>query len=70
MTRTVELIDGPPLTILSGVDLDVAVGDRVSVVGRSGSGKSTLLKLVTGVVLPDEGTVEVVEGVAPLIEIT
>ena len=46
VTRTVELVDAPPLTILSGVDLDLSVGDRVSIVGRSGSGKSTLLNLL------------------------
>jgi putative ABC transport system ATP-binding protein len=46
VTRTVELVDAPPLTILSGVDLELSVGDRVSVVGRSGSGKSTLLNLL------------------------
>jgi ABC-2 type transport system ATP-binding protein len=40
------------------------------VVGRNGQGKSTLLKLVAGVLLPDEGTVTVHGGVAPLIEIT
>ncbi|WP_241843239.1 ABC transporter ATP-binding protein [Agromyces albus] len=44
--RTVELPDGPPLTILSGVDLTVHEGDRLSIVGRSGSGKSTLLNLL------------------------
>jgi putative ABC transport system ATP-binding protein len=46
VTRTVQLIDAPPLTILSGVTLSVAVGDRVSIVGRSGSGKTTLLNLL------------------------
>ncbi|WP_104083025.1 ABC transporter ATP-binding protein [Cryobacterium sp. Y11] len=46
VTRTVQLIDAPPLTILSGVDLTVNVGDRVSIVGRSGSGKTTLLNLL------------------------
>ena len=39
-------------------------------VGRNGQGKSTLLKLVAQVMLPDEGTVDVHGGVAPLIEIT
>ena len=39
-------------------------------VGRNGQGKSTLLRLVAGVLLPDEGSVSVNGGVAPLIEIT
>lgn len=39
-------------------------------VGRNGQGKSTLLKLIAGVLLPDRGSVDVREGVAPLIEIT
>ena len=55
---------------LRGVSLDVAPGEAIGVVGRNGQGKSTLLKLVAGVILPDEGTVSVVGGVAPLIEIT
>ena len=46
VTRTVELVDAPPLSILSGVNLQVSVGDRISIVGRSGSGKSTLLNLL------------------------
>jgi ABC-2 type transport system ATP-binding protein len=55
---------------LRNVDFSVQQGESIGVVGRNGQGKSTLLKLVAGVVLSDEGTVKVREGVAPLIEIT
>ena len=55
---------------LRGVDVEVRAGEAIGVVGRNGQGKSTLLKLVAGVMLPDEGAVEVNGGVAPLIEIT
>lgn len=55
---------------LRGVSFDVRQGEAIGVVGRNGQGKSTLLKLVAGVLLPDEGAVDVRGGVAPLIEIT
>ncbi len=55
---------------LRNVSFSVAQGEAIGVVGRNGQGKSTLLKLVTGVLLPDEGSVHVNAGVAPLIEIT
>ncbi|MGB4778650.1 ABC transporter ATP-binding protein [Microbacterium sp.] len=55
---------------LRGVTFEVTRGDAIGVVGRNGQGKSTLLKLVAGVLLPDEGAVDVDGGVAPLIEIT
>jgi len=55
---------------LRDVSFDVQPGEAIGVVGRNGQGKSTLLKLVAGVLLPDEGSVTVTEGVAPLIEIT
>ncbi len=45
---------GTPL--LEGVDLAVAAGERVCLVGRNGSGKSTLLKIVAGLVEADKGT--------------
>lgn len=55
---------------LRDVSFAVQPGESIGVVGRNGQGKSTLLRLVAGVLLPDEGSVTVNGGVAPLIEIT
>jgi ABC-2 type transport system ATP-binding protein len=55
---------------LRDVSFDVHEGEAVGLVGANGQGKSTLLKLIAGVLLPDEGTVGVRGGVAPLIELT
>ena len=43
-------------SLLDGVDLSVAAGERICLVGRNGSGKSTLLKIAAGIVEPDRGT--------------
>ena len=47
--------DAPP--VLSGLDLTIASGAIVAIVGRSGVGKTTLLKLVNRLLLPTRGTV-------------
>jgi polar amino acid transport system ATP-binding protein len=50
--------------VLRGVDLDVAAGQTVSIIGPSGSGKSTLLRLVMTLERPDAGTLEI-DGESP-----
>ncbi len=44
-------------TILSDVDLTVAAGEIVAVVGANGSGKSTLLRIIVGLIRPNSGSV-------------
>lgn len=48
--------------VLKGIDLNVRRGEILAVMGSSGGGKTTLLKCISGLTLPDEGTVEV-EGI-------
>lgn len=47
------------LEALKGVSLDIEEGEFVALVGHNGSGKSTLAKMLNGLMLPSEGTVEV-----------
>jgi ABC-2 type transport system ATP-binding protein len=55
---------------LRNVSFNIPQGQSVGVVGRNGSGKSTLLRLIAGVLLPDEGMVEVNGGVGAMIELS
>ena len=55
--------------VLKGISLDVADGEFLSLVGASGCGKSTLLRIISGLEMPDRGTIEIdgkpVTGLAP-----
>jgi len=45
--------------VLHGVDLDIAPGERVALVGASGAGKTTLAKLIAGIHAPSGGTIRI-----------
>ena len=56
VVRDLEVSYGP-VQILFGIDLHVAAGEAVALLGTNGAGKSTLLRAVSGLLRPDAGTV-------------
>lgn len=59
--KTYQDGDGSPVPVLAGLNLDVAAGEFVAIVGASGAGKSTLLHLLGALDQPSAGTI-VLEG--------
>ncbi len=51
--------EGSEVAALCGIDLDIAAGERVAIVGTSGAGKSTLFNLLAGEVAAENGSVAV-----------
>ncbi len=58
LTKTYAGPEGP-VSVLKGVDLDLAAGQTMALTGESGSGKSTLLHLIGGLDSPDGGTITI-----------
>lgn len=58
-----------PAFRLSGFDLRVERGDRVSIIGGNGSGKSTLLRLIAGIYTPSEGEIRTRGKIAAVVEL-
>ena len=54
---------------LDGVNLEILRGEKVAIIGRNGAGKSTFLKLVTSVIQPTSGVLEVKAHVHALLQI-
>jgi len=56
-------------TVLNGVSFEVGRGEAVGLIGHNGCGKSTLLKLLTRIMYPNEGNIEMNGRVSSLIEL-
>jgi ABC-2 type transport system ATP-binding protein len=55
--------------VLKGVSLSIKKGEVVGLIGENGSGKSTLLKLMTKIIYPDKGSIEIKGKVSSLLEL-
>jgi ABC-type branched-subunit amino acid transport system ATPase component len=54
---------------LRHVNLRVESGESLAVIGANGAGKSTLLKTLAGIIIPDEGKIEVRGSIATLLQL-
>ena len=57
------------LEVLKGLNIKIKKGEFVGIIGRNGSGKSTLLKILSGIYVPDSGTIKINGSLVPFIEL-
>lgn len=54
---------------LDNVSFRVDKGDIIGIIGKNGAGKSTLLKIISGILKPSSGKVEVIGNIVPMLEL-
>lgn len=60
---------GKTFWALDDINLQVAQGEVIGLIGRNGSGKSTLLKVISGILPPTRGTVKTEGRIVPMLEL-
>ncbi|MBF1050611.1 MAG: ABC transporter ATP-binding protein [Peptostreptococcaceae bacterium] len=55
--------------VLNNINFEIYDGEVVGIIGRNGSGKSTILKIISGILKPTRGNVEVNGNVVPMLEL-
>ena len=56
-------------TALDNISFEIGAGQTLGIIGQNGAGKSTLLKILSGIVIPDAGTIQVDGKVTGLLEL-